>query len=70
MDHGGNHATGQNMWQDLESAYVPNCADCQQNKSKTSHPTGLLHPLLVPDGWGDSVAMDFMGPLPKDNGFN
>ena len=33
-------------------------------------PIGSLHPLPIPDGQGDSVAMDFIGPLPEDEGFN
>ena len=31
---------------------------------------GLLHPLPIPDERGDSVALDFIGPLPKDQGSN
>src|ERR1700678_2687187 len=31
----------------------------------TTTPIGPLHPLPVPDGRGDSVAMDFIGPLPQ-----
>jgi len=29
-----------------------------------------LHPLPVPDARGDSVAIDFIGPLPVDEGFD
>jgi len=57
-----------NMHRDLETAYVPGCAECQRNKSSTSKPIGLLHPLPVPEGRGDSVAIDFVGPLPEDEG--
>jgi len=59
-----------NMRRDLENAYVPGCVDCQRNKSQTSKPQGPLHPLRVPDERGSSVAMDFVGPLPEDEGFN
>jgi hypothetical protein len=38
-----------NMRQDLEKAYVPGCANCQCNKSNTTKPYGLLHPLSIPD---------------------
>jgi hypothetical protein len=31
---------------------------------------GPLHPLPVPDKRFDSVAIDFIGPLPKDDGFD
>ena len=36
----------------------------------TSIPGGPLHPLPVPDKQFDSVAIDFMGPLTKDDGFD
>ena len=49
---------------------MPSCADCQRNKSRTAKPFGPLHPLPVPEQRGDSVAIDFIGPLPEDKGFN
>lgn len=58
------------MQQDLENAYVPACADCQRNKPTTKKLMGPLNPLLIPDQCGDSVMIDFIGPLPKDEGFN
>jgi len=58
------------MTKDLENAYVPGCVECQHNKSQTSKPQGPLHPLPVSDERGSSVAMNFVGPLPKDKGFN
>jgi hypothetical protein len=33
-------------------------------------PTGPLHPLPVSDSRGSDIAMDFIGPLPIDNGFD
>jgi hypothetical protein len=39
-------------------------------KSLTMKAKGPLHPLPVPDEQGDTVAMDFIGPLPVDNGFD
>jgi hypothetical protein len=59
-----------NMRRDLEKAYIPSCTKCLRNKSSTRKPTGPLHPLPIPDDRGDSVAMDFIGPLPLDDGFN
>lgn len=59
-----------NMQWDLEHAYVPACADCQCNKLTTKKPMGPLHPLPIPDQCGDSVAMDFIGWLLEDEGFN
>ena len=57
-----------NMHRDLEKGYVASCPDCQCNKSSTSKPIGPLHPLPIPDQRGDSVAIDFIGPLPEDDG--
>jgi hypothetical protein len=59
-----------NMRRDLDEAYIPGCVDCQRNKSRVSKPTGPLHPLPIPETCGDSVAIDFIGPLPEDDGFN
>jgi hypothetical protein len=59
-----------NMWRDLEQGYVPLCPDCQCNKSSTIKPYGPLHPLPIPDQHGDSVAIDFISPLPEDDGKN
>ena len=58
------------MHKDLEQGYIPSCIDCQCNKNTTKKPTRPLHPLPIPDGRGDSVAMDFIGPLPEENGFD
>jgi hypothetical protein len=59
-----------NMRKDLVDVYVPSCTDCQRNKNSTSKPSGPLHPLPIPDKRFNSVAIDFVGPLPKDNGFD
>ena len=55
---------------DLINAYVPSCAECQRNKNWTSKPAGPLHPLPIPDKCFESVAIDFIGLLPKDDGFD
>ena len=59
-----------NMRKDLENAYIPSCADCLRNKAPTTRPAGPLHPLPVPDDRGSSIAMDFVGPLPLDEGYD
>lgn len=59
-----------NMYHDLTELYIPSCEQCQRNKSPTNKPAGPLHPLPIPDQRGDSVAMDFIGPLPLDQGFD
>lgn len=59
-----------NMRRDLEQAYIPGCVDCQKNKAPTSKPAGPLHSLPVPDDRFRDIALDFVGPLPEDEGFN
>lgn len=59
-----------NMRRDLEESYIPGCVECQWNKSPTTKPLGPLHSLSVPDGRFESIALDFVGPLPEDDGFN
>ena len=58
------------MRADLEHRFLPSCSSCQRNKSLPLRPSGPLHPLPVPECCGDSVAIDFIGPLPEDSGFN
>ena len=50
-----------NLCRDLEDLYVPSCDACQRNKTLNVKPVGPLHPLPVPDGRGESVAIDFVG---------
>jgi len=59
-----------NMRKDLEEGYIPSCIDCQRNKASTTRPAGPLHPLPIPDDRCDSVTLDFVGPLPEDEGCN
>ena len=54
----------------LQHAYIPSCTECQKNKSNTRKPIGPLHPLPIPDRRCDSIAINFVGPLPIDNGFD
>lgn len=58
------------MRKDLMESYIPSCTECMRNKSKTTATAGPLHPLPVLDKRGDSVAIDFIGPLPEDSGYN
>jgi hypothetical protein len=55
---------------DLAKGYIPRCIDCQRNKGTILKPPGPLHPLPMPDACFNSVAIDFIRPLPKDDGFN
>lgn len=58
------------MCRDLHDVYIPACVECQRNKSCTSKPPGPLHPLPIPDQCGNSIAINFIGPCPEDDGFN
>ena len=59
-----------NMRRDLEASYIPSCANCQRNKSRTTKSPGPLHPLPIPDARGDSITIDFIRPLPLDDGYD
>lgn len=56
-----------NMQKKLETLYIPSC---KRNKSLSTRSAGPFHPLPVPNWRADSIAMDFVGPLHKDNNFN
>ncbi len=56
------------MRKELEELYIPSCEACQQNKSSTVKLSGPLHPLPVPKAQGDSITIDFIGPLPLNGG--
>ena len=58
------------MRKQLEKMYIPACEDCQRNKSTTRRAPGPLHPLPVPEGRCRSIALDWIGPLPPDSGFD
>ena len=59
-----------NMRKDLQEGYIPSCIDCQHNKSLNIKPVGPLHPLPVPDQRCDAITLDFIGPLPLNDGNN
>lgn len=58
------------MARNLRNAYIPACTDCLQNKGPTTKPAGPLHSLPVPDARGSLVAINFIRPLPEENGYN
>ena len=58
------------MHKDLEDAYILSCVACQHNKLPTQKLVGPQHPTPIPDGHFRNITMDFVGPLPKDEGFD
>jgi hypothetical protein len=50
--------------------YVTTCHSCQKHKSSHQLPVGLLRPLEIPNHRWSHVSMDFIGPLPKSNGYD
>ncbi|GBG59583.1 hypothetical protein CBR_g49843 [Chara braunii] len=51
-----------NMLDDVKK-YVETCHVCQRDKPRTQAPLGLLKPLPIPAGPGQSISMDFMDTL-------
>ncbi|MCI30594.1 retrotransposon protein, partial [Trifolium medium] len=47
------------------SEYVYACLVCQKSKIEHQKPSGLLQPLFIPEWKWYSIAMDFVGGLPK-----
>lgn len=57
------------MRDDVEH-YVRTCLVCQQDKTETKHPAGLLQPLPIPQYPFESVSMDFLTCFPKSDGYS
>ena len=49
--------------------YVRSCDTCQCIKS-SARGQGLRHALTVPSRFGGNIALDFVGPLPKEGSFD
>jgi hypothetical protein len=45
--------------------YLAKCLQCQHVKEEHRHPTGLLHPLPIPEWKWETISMDFIIRLPK-----
>ncbi|CAM8883170.1 unnamed protein product [Rhodiola kirilowii] len=56
-----------NLRNDVQT-YVAECVVCQQAKTPTSKPQGLLPPLDILDKGWDSISMDFITHLPPSMG--
>ncbi|MCH88801.1 transposon Tf2-1 polyprotein, partial [Trifolium medium] len=57
------------MREDIKD-YVQQCTICQQAKTVTSNPAGLLQPLPIPSQVWEDIAMDFITGLPNSGGFS
>jgi hypothetical protein len=47
--------------------FIAKCLECQKVKAEHRHPTGLLHPLPIPEWKWEVVRMDFITKLPRTN---
>ena len=45
--------------------FVSKCLTCQQVKIEHQKPSGLLHPLSIPEWKWESISMDFVMGLPR-----
>jgi hypothetical protein len=50
--------------------YTASCSQCLRNKASNQATAGLLHPLPVPHERFSDIAMDFVGPFPKMDGYD
>lgn len=59
------------VWTRMKAAvceYIAQCDTCQQVKSDSQKPSGLLQPLPIPENIWEDVTMDFIECLPMSNG--
>ena len=76
--HGGYLKTLKNLaqsvyWRGMKKAvktHVEECGICQQNKTSTLAPAGLLQPLPIPEKIWEELSMDFIEGLPKSTGYD
>jgi hypothetical protein len=51
------------FWKGMEAdivGYVVRCLECQQVKVEHRHPTGLLHPYVIPKSKWEVISIDFI----------
>lgn len=56
------------MCQDVKK-FIREYSICQQTKTSTQRPTGLLQPLPIPIGVWEDLSLDFITHLPSSHGF-
>ncbi|MDQ4222763.1 integrase zinc binding domain-containing protein, partial [Pseudomonas aeruginosa] len=71
------HPGGNKMYRDLRQTFywegmkrdvgefISKCINCQLVKAKQKKPSGLLHPLEVPQWKWEHISMDFIDGLPR-----
>lgn len=55
--------------QTIVNTFIRQCAKCQQYKTDSMQPAGLLQPLPIPDRVWTAISMDFIEGLPSSNGY-
>jgi hypothetical protein len=58
----------QYYWPDMKrevADYIAKCLECQRVRVEHRQPTGLLHPLPIPEWKWEFVTMDFITGLPR-----
>ena len=58
------------MHWNLNNSYIPSYTDCMQNKSMISKPVGPLHSLSVSNNCFNSININFIGSLSKNEGYD
>jgi hypothetical protein len=53
-----------------KTKYLARCQYCQQVKTEHQHPTSLLQPLPVPEWKWETISLDFITGLPKNQKHN
>lgn len=49
--------------------FIRECTACQQTKTSTQRPAGLLQPLPTPSGVWEDMSVDFITHLPQSHGY-
>jgi hypothetical protein len=61
------------FWEGMRQSvqdFVTTCSTCQQIKTETKKPAGLLQPLPIPTAIWEDLSLDFITGLPPSHGFS